>query len=134
MPKFCPACGAPVITRCESCDAPLPGGYRGVLVAAIRAPDPFCYECGAPHRWTSREQRIRHLQNLLEFEDLDEATQLAVIEQLAVLTKPVDEVEDEAQVTAAERIRKLAPSFWKTAAPVLQTVLSEAAKRALGLG
>jgi hypothetical protein len=100
----------------------------------LEPPEPFCCECGAPHRWATRQQRIQHLENLLEFEELDEATQLAVIEQIAVLTKPVDEVEDTAQVTAAERIRKMAPSFWKSATPVLQTVLSEAAKRTLGLG
>lgn len=133
VPRFCADCGAPVVTQCESCSSPLLGGYRGSLSPELRPPDPFCYQCGAPHRWASREQRVGHLENLLEFEDLDEATQLAVIEQLAVLTKPVDEVEDAVQVTAADRIRKMAPSFWNSAVPVLQSVLSEAAKRTLGL-
>jgi hypothetical protein len=74
VPRFCKTCGAPVITRCESCSAALMGGYAGVIVAMAKEPDPFCYQCGAPHRWATREQRVSHLQNLLEFEDLDDSS------------------------------------------------------------
>lgn len=133
VPNFCPHCGAPVGTRCESCNAPLPGGYRGVLVAAAKTPHPFCFQCGAPHRWATREQRVRHLQNLLEFDDLDDATQLTVIEELAVLAAPVDEVNDDERARAGERLRGLAPRLWEAGMPVIQTVLTEAAKRQLGL-
>ncbi len=75
---------------------------------------------------------MRHLQNLLEFEDLDEATQLTVIEELAVLAAPVDQVNDDERARAGERLRGLAPRLWR-GIPVIQTVLTEAAKRQLGL-
>jgi hypothetical protein len=132
IPKFCRQFGAPVITACESCSAALPGGYTNVIVAGPKAPDAFCFNCGAPHRWTSREQRIGHLQNLLEFEELDDATQLTIIEELTVLAAPVEEVPDERRVGAAERIRRLAPKLWETGLPVLQSVATAAVKAHFG--
>ncbi|MCA1683014.1 MAG: DUF2321 domain-containing protein [Actinobacteria bacterium] len=131
--KFCRSCGAPVATRCERCKAPLPGGYRGVLVAAASSPDPFCFNCGGPHPWATREQRVQHLENLLEFQELEEATQLTIIEQLAVLAAPVDEASDEERVEAGGRLMRVAPKLWDASLPVLQTLLTEAAKRKLGL-
>jgi len=133
VPKFCSACGAPVITHCEACSAPLLGGYRGVIVAATKHPKPFCFNCGAPHGWATREQRVRHLENLLEFDDLDEASQLTVIEELAVLAAPADQVDDDTRVRAGERVRNLAPKLWETGRPVIQSVLTEAANKSLGL-
>jgi hypothetical protein len=119
--------------QADPSSAPLPGGYRGVLVAAAHDPDPFCFNCGVPHRWATREQRVRHLENLLEFKDLDDAAQLTVIEQLAVLSAPADEVDDAQRAGAAERVRRLAPKLWETGLPVIQSVLTEAAKKQLGL-
>ena len=103
------------------------------MVGFAGDPDPFCFQCGAPHRWSTREQRVRHLENLLEFDDLDDATQLTVIEELAVLAAPVDEVSDDDRARAGERLRGLAPRLWEAGMPVIQTVLTEAAKRQLGL-
>jgi hypothetical protein len=75
---------------------------------------------------------VGHLQNLLEFEELDEATQLTIIEDLAVLTAPVEDVPDESRVSAAERIRRLAPKLWDTALPVVQSVATAAVKAHYG--
>lgn len=129
---FCGSCGAPVITRCEKCNAPLRGRSRHGYSMKWQ-PAPFCRQCGSPHRWASREQRITYLQNLLEFEDLDEAAQLAVIEQLAVLATPVDEVDEDQQAEAGDRLRKLAPKLWEAGLPIIQTVLSDTVKQRLGL-
>jgi hypothetical protein len=104
-----------------------------VLVVAVPTADPFCFQCGHPHRWATRKQRVTHLENLLEFEDLDEATQLAVVESLAVLAAPVDELGDDEQVRAGERVRQLAPRLWEIGQPVIASVLTEVAKRRLGL-
>jgi hypothetical protein len=131
VPKFCRYCGAPVTTTCESCGATLPGGYRHV-VGPPDDPDPFCFSCGAPHGWATREQRVRHLQNLLEFEELDEATQLTIIEDIAVLAASVKGVPDESRVSAAERIRTLAPRLWDAALPVVQSVATAAVKAHFG--
>ena len=59
--------------------------------------------------------------------------QLTIIEQLAVLAAPVDEATDEERVEAGKRLRRLAPRMWEAGLPILQTVLTEAAKRKLGL-
>lgn len=40
--------------------------------------------------WATREQLIRQLYNLLDFEDLDDAERLTVVEQIAVLSELVD--------------------------------------------
>ncbi len=88
VPSFCRRCGAPVVTKCSNCSSPILGGYTGVLVAAERRPDPFCWNCGKPYSWATREQRIGHLYNLIDFQDdLDEADRLTIIEQIAVLSK-----------------------------------------------
>jgi hypothetical protein len=105
-----------------------------VLVAAEREPDPFCWNCGKPYPWATREQRIGHLYNLIDFQDnLDEADRLTIIEQIAMLSKPEDEASDEQRVKAGSVIKRLAPKMWEAASPVLQTVLSAELRRQLGL-
>jgi hypothetical protein len=134
VPNFCRRCGAPVITTCSNCSAPILGGYAGMLVAAERRPDPFCWNCGEPYPWATREQRIGHLYNLIDFQDdLDKADRLTIIEQIAVLSKPEDEASDEQRVEAGSVIRRLAPKMWGAALPVLQTVLSAELRRQMGL-
>jgi hypothetical protein len=98
----------------------------------VSAPD-FCDKCGAPHPWLSREGRIYLLQNLLDDEQLDPATELEIREQLAILSDP-DIGEDE-QRERWERVRKLAPAFWDKsgARAILETVVSAGIKAALGL-
>lgn len=135
VPSFCPKCGAPVVTSCEKCGAWLLGGHQGVV--APSNPDPFCFGCGSPQPWASREQRIGQLYNLIDFEDgLDDAARLEVVEAIAVLSKPEDdgEVTEADRVRAGEKIKRLAPAAWKTAVPVLQTVVGSAIKQKLGLG
>jgi hypothetical protein len=98
----------------------------------IDAPD-FCDNCGAPHPWLSRAGRIYLLQNLLDSERLDPATELEVREQLEALTNP--ELDEEEQRERWERVRKLAPAFWEKsgARTILETVVSAGIKAALGL-
>jgi len=94
--------------------------------------DPFCWKCGKPYPWATREQRIGHLYNLIDFEDdLDEADRLTLTEQVAVLSKP--EASDEQRVEAGSLIKRLAPKMWEAALPILQTVLSAEIRRQLGL-
>jgi hypothetical protein len=134
VPNFCRECGAPVVTTCSNCSAPILGGYAGVLVAAQRQPDPFCWKCGEPYSWATREQRIGRLYNLIDFQDdLDEADRLTIIEEIAVLSKPQDEASDEQRVRAGKVIKRLAPKMWKAALPVLQSTLSAEIRRQLGL-
>jgi hypothetical protein len=99
----------------------------------MEEPDSFCWDCGEPYPWATREERIGKLYDEIDFEDLDEATLLTVHEQIAVLSAPVDEVTDEAQARAGRRIRDIAPKAWEAIVPVLQSLLTAEAKRQLGL-
>jgi hypothetical protein len=77
---------------------------------------------------------VGKLYNLLDFEDLDEAERLTVIEHIAVLTQPVDgDTSDEQRVRAGERLRRLAPQLWEAGLPIIQGLLTSAAKQQLGL-
>ena len=136
VPRHCGRCGAAVVRACGSCEAPLLGGERfaqGGLKSAMKEPDPFCWDCGEPYPWATREQRLGQLYNLIDEEDLDEAERLVVVEQIAVLSEPVDEVSDEQQIRAGERLRGLAPKVWEAALPILQSLLTAKAKEKLGL-
>jgi hypothetical protein len=99
----------------------------------MKEPDSFCWDCGEPYPWASREERLIKLFDRIDHEDLDEATLLTVREQIAVLSAPVDEVTDDERVRAGHRIMSLAPEAWKALLPVLQGLLTAEAKRRLGL-
>lgn len=134
VPMFCPKCGAPVVTACDNCEAALLGGRRGV--AARSSPDPFCFNCGAPLPWATREQRIGQLYNLIDFEEgLDQAAHLELVEAIAVLSKSEDDqdVSEDDRVRAGYKVKQLAPEAWRTGLPILQTVISAAVKKKLGL-
>lgn len=96
-------------------------------------PPDFCDKCGAPHPWLSRGGRIYLLQNLLDDEQMDPATELEVREQLAILIDP--DLDDEEQRERWERVQKLPPAFWEKsgARVILETVVSAGIKTALGL-
>lgn len=96
-------------------------------------PDSFCWDCGEPYPWATREKRVVKLFDRIDHEDLDEATLLTIREQIAVLSAPVDQLTDEAQVRAGRRINDIAPKAWEAILPVLQGLLTAEAKRQLGL-
>jgi hypothetical protein len=96
-------------------------------------PDSFCWDCGEPYPWTSREKRVGKLYDLIDHDDLDEAMLLTVREQLAVLSAPVDEETDERRGRALERLRRLAPKLYEAALPVLQGLATAEMKRRFDL-
>jgi hypothetical protein len=127
VPRFC--------GRCGSCGALLLGAVRVMpgLPNEMKEPDSFCWDCGEPYPWASREERVVKLFDRIDHEDLDEATLLTAREQIAILSAPVDEVTDDERVRAGHRIMSLAPEAWKALLPVLQGLLTAEAKRRLGL-
>ncbi len=136
VPNHCRRCGAPVLTKCFSCPAPILGtpNTSSLFRKYKYQPDPFCWSCGRPYPWATRQQRLGHLYNLIDFQDdLDEADRLTIMEQVAVLSKPEDEVSDEQRVQAGSVIKRLAPKMWEAALPILQTVLSAELRKQLGL-
>jgi hypothetical protein len=133
VPSFCGRCGGRVLLGCRSCGAGIAGQMDGNPRDPQWEPAGFCWKCGVPYPWATREQRLAQLYNLIDDEDLDEAERLAVVEQIALLSEPVDEVSDEDQVRAGERIKSLAPKVWEAALPILQSLLTAKAKQELGL-
>ena len=132
--RFCEQCGATVLRTCRSCHTPLlgvePAEPDGVKTWT---PPDFCWSCGHPFPWVDRAGRIRHLENLLDREELDEGTELAVREQLKALDDP--DADDRAVVKRLTRLRNLAPTFWDQSGvrEVLMTLATAEAKRQLGL-
>jgi hypothetical protein len=133
VPAFCGRCGGQVLLGCRSCDAGIAGQMDGRPRDPQWEPAGFCWKCGFPYPWATREQRLAQLYNVIDDEELDDAERLAVVEQIAVLSEPVDEVSDEDRVRAGERVKSLAPKAWEAALPILQSLLTAKAKQDLGL-
>lgn len=91
----------------------------------------FCRECGSPFPWVDRAGRIRHLENLLDDEDLDEATELAVREQLEALANP--DLSDEEQRKRWQKVKEAAPGLWGRGANVIEGLVAAAIRHQLGI-
>jgi hypothetical protein len=130
VPRFCDQCGTRVLRACETCGEPLLGAHKLGLFF-LRRPKPFCPDCGAAYPWATREERVGKLYDLIDHEDLDEATLLAVQEQIAVLSTPVGEETDERRGRALERLKGLVPRVYEATLPVLQNVATAEMKRRL---
>lgn len=134
VPRHCGRCGARVLQVCRSCDAPILGAVALYMQSvSLERPESFCWECGQPYPWATREERVGQLYDLVDDEDLDEADLLTVQEEIAVLSRPDDEVTEEQRVRAGETIKRLAPKAWEVFRPVAQSVLTTEVKRRLGL-
>jgi len=97
-------------------------------------PASFCWECGEPYPWSTREERVGKLYDRLDHEDLDEATLLTIREQIAVFSAPVDEETDERRGRALERLQGLlVPKAYEAMLPVLQGLATAEMKRRLKL-
>ena len=98
------------------------------------APMAFCETCGDPFPWATREQRLGKLWSIIDFEgELDPAEFLAVTEQLAMLSEPESIEDEDAQVKAGGMFQRMAPKAWQVAQPVMVTLMSSGARKALGL-
>jgi hypothetical protein len=128
---FCGICGLPVMTVCENCKAALP---KPNYQAGERDAYAFCVKCGEPFPWATRAQQINKLQNLLDLEKgLTKSNRLDLVEAIGILAQPEDSDTFASHIKAGERIRKLAPSVWQLAQPILTSVLSAELQQALHL-
>lgn len=132
----CPTCGAKVLTACPACGTRIRGYYDvpGVIdLATEYKPPRFCDACGKPFPWLDRQGRIFELENMLDDEDLDEAAELAVHEQLTALANPDLDEDDERKHW--ERVRRLAPGLWDKsgARAIIETVVSAGVRAQLGI-
>jgi hypothetical protein len=136
----CPDCGARVLKWCPECNAPIPGrvvvpGVVAIGFADDYEPPKFCSRCGTPFPWVGRRERIYELQNLLdEDEDLDEATKLWARETFDKVLA-ADPTDDKEQRRLWQELNDHAGGFLRhpTTKRIVDTVVNEAVKRAIGL-
>ena len=74
-------------------------------------PPNFCDRCGSAFPWVDRQGRIFELQNKLDDEHLDQATELLVREQLEALLNA--DIDDEEAARRWKKIKELAPGLWE---------------------
>jgi hypothetical protein len=67
--NFCSTCGAPTISACEGCGAPLRGYYHAAVTGWLTPRANHCYKCGAQHPWVA--EKLAAGREMIEFmEDL----------------------------------------------------------------
>jgi hypothetical protein len=127
---FCSRCGAPTVTACEACQAPIRGYFHSEVVGGVRfAPPAYCHSCGQPYPWTGAAlDAARELADELEGLNAEERTSLkGTLDDL---------VRDSARTPVASlRFKRLAAKTGKEGAGMLKDVLvgvvSEAARKAI---
>lgn len=134
MSKFCSTCGAPTIMACQTCSTALRGYYdaNGVLVLDDYHPPRFCHECSRPFPWT--EARVAALLQLTqEFEGLTDADREALRTGIDDLIRETPRTEV-AAVRVKKILRKVGDGVLQAFKNLAVEVLTESAKKALGLG
>lgn len=130
----CELCGAPVLKACPHCQAMIRGSYYvpGVIGFEPEYSAPgFCFSCGEPFPWADRQAKIWQLYNLLDQEDLDEASRLTVSEQLEALTRA--DMSEEEQLERWTRVKRLAPGLLKSGSTIVESVATAAIRAQLGI-
>ncbi len=132
--KFCPDCGAAIITGCPHCQASIRGDYHvpGVFALSHYSAPAFCHNCGKPFSWTA--EKLAAAKDLAdELEDLsadDRAKLKTAIEDVATGGPRAE--------AGAARIKRMVgkagtavgQALWK----ISVEVASEAAKKILTSG
>ncbi len=125
---YCPEHGSPLFGDCPRCGNPR-STIPGTLYEEQGAR--FCAICSHPTPWVSHPERILWIRDRLHEESIDPATALELREVLdRIASMPAG---DPNAIGGWERLRKAAPHLWDVAKPVLSTVLSQSAKKFLGL-
>ena len=133
---FCAECGAQILSRCAACGIRIRGRYHdpGLTDLDPFIPSPFCDGCGEPYPWTTMQDRIYQLENLLDEEDIDDSTKLLVRDDLERLRVGGAELDQDSQLAIWRRIKGRAPGLLAGAAwSVGQSLFNAYLKQKLGL-
>lgn len=123
---FCPECGAELLGCCAVC-------LGGIRLNAGQSPPKFCADCGKPFPWLTRPERFYQLENMLDREDADEATQLLVQDDFKAL-RTSSELDEKQQLEIWKRVRTMAPSLFSgPCLEVTKTLLTPYLQEGLGL-
>src|ERR1035441_4132343 len=122
--RFCEICVPHVLTMCESGGAAI---TRGPLIDV--RPGPFCRNCGRPHGWATREEKIDHLNDQLAAErTLSEADRQRLRSALNELAQsdPLDEGKPHERLRRAVVVVKdvAGEAYDRVVVPVLAETLS----------
>lgn len=111
------------------------GPLRYGVYAVPWKPDEFCWQCGLPYPWASREAIANHIENLLDEQPgLAEGDRRDLLERLAALREaPTGADVERRQVGALSALKRLAPKAWELAQPLISTIATAEIKRQMGL-
>lgn len=129
--QHCTECGAPTITSCPSCDAEMLGHFTipGIYANAEKPTPNNCHECGVAFPWRQQaiDAAIEALQMGLDGQDAADAVDLL---PLVISDGPRVEL---SSFKLSRLMGKMTKPFYDVSLKVVSDVLSETAKKALGL-
>jgi hypothetical protein len=121
---FCTTCGAPNISTCQHCQTPIEIRYPGSRSA-------YCGGCGKPFPWTETALSAAR-EYTDELDQLDREEKTALKETFDDLT--VDTARTPLAATRFKRfMNKIGPVAGAALQKIVETVATEAAKKAMGL-
>ena len=130
--RFCSRCGSETMTACGQCSSPIRGSYdvAGTTLNSYALPR-FCHACGQAHPWTvARLEAASALAD--ELDDLSAEEREVLKKSLVELVHDTPAAEL-AAVRVKKALRKVGNAGLETFRKVLVDVLSEAAKKSLGI-
>lgn len=132
--RFCSRCGVETTTACRKCDAPIRGYYDAagsVTVTSSYSLPRFCHSCGQAYPWTAA--RLSAAEELAdELDDLSLEERELLKKSLAELVHDTPAAEL-AAIRVKKALRKVGSASVDTFRKVLVDILSEAAKKSLGI-
>jgi hypothetical protein len=129
----CTKCGAVIISWCNNCGQRIRGTYTVPGVLSLRRYDlvSFCDGCGSPMPWATREDRIYQLENILDEQELDQASRLQVLEALEQLKETNLPEKDQKRLWTI--IQKAAPGLINSGSVIVKTIVEAEIRQRLGL-
>ena len=129
--SFCEDCGAPTIDQCQACGWPISGPGPNSWMGRPFKPPNYCGECGSPFPWTETALAAAK-------EYTDDLEELSPEEKDALKSTFPDLTSDTARTPlAVSRFKKFTSKIGPVASSILQkiieTVLTEAVKKSIGL-
>jgi hypothetical protein len=132
---YCTECGARLIARFTKCGIRIRGSYFSANVIGggrQYEPPPFCDNCGDPHPWASRSDRISQLMNLLDEEEITPEDRLVVTEALEQL-RQTGTITEPDQRRLWKAVKDRAPGIMTAGSRIVMDLATAKIRQELGL-